>query len=364
MEIGIVQVMTVFGHEGLTDTQLFEEEIATGLVAEEEGFDHIWVVEHHFEDYSNCPDNFTYLSHLAAKTKRIKLATGAVIVPWHLQPLRIAENAALLDQLCGGRLILGMGRGLAKREFDQLGIPMEESRERYDEAAPLIIEALELGWFPEHKGRYFTQPRAPLRPGPTSNEWRYNRLVQVAMSPESGQEAAKLGAQIMAFNYKPLEAVKKEFADYKTTFRQKHEREPKPILLTEMMVCDADAGKARAMAEKYIANYGISVLHHYEMLGEQFKTSKGYDNYAEAAEAMRNVGKEAVIKGYIEQQIWGTPDQMLRRYEERFKFWGEPHGILCVFRFGGTPLDVATSSMKLFAKEVMPVLRSWEKQAA
>lgn len=358
MEIGIAQLLPSFAYDNITDSEVYEDEIALAIAADELGFDHLWAVEHHFEDYSLCPDNFVYLAHLAALTKRIKLATGVAILPWNLQPLRVAEKMALLDVLSKGRAILGLGRGLARREFDTFGIPMDQSRERYDESAPLVLEALETGWFPEHHGKYFDQPRAPLRPGPLSHEWRWNRFTQVAMSPDSALEAAKLGAQMMAFNYKQPAAQKQEYEEYRAAFRQHHGREARPLLLTEMMVCDADAGRAREMAEKYVANYGISVLDHYEMLGDQFKASGGYPTYAEAAEAMRGLGKEAIIKGYVEQQVWGTPDQMLRKFEERFEFMGQ-YGVLCVFRFGGAPLDVALNSMKLFAKEVMPVLRSW-----
>ena len=357
-EIGIAQLMASFGYDNLTDGRLYQEELQMALAAEEHGYDHIWVVEHHFEDYALCPDNVVYLSHVAAMTKRIKLATGAIILPWHLQPLRVAERIALFDQLANGRAILGFGRGLARREFEQMGISMEESRERYDEMAPLILEALETGWFPEHHGKYFDTPRAPLRPVPTSNEWRETRFTQVAMSPDSALEAAKLGAQMMAFNYKPVAVLKQEYMDYRAAFKQHHGREARPMLLTEMTVCDSNAARARENAERYIGNYGISVLDHYEMLGDQFKASKGYNSYAEMALAMRGVGKEEVIKGYVEQQIWGTPDQMLRKFEERFKEIG-PYGVLCVFRFGGAPLEVALNSLKLFAKEVAPVLRSW-----
>ena len=358
MEIGIAQLLPSFAYDNLSDSQLYDDEIALAVAADELGYDHVWAVEHHFEDYSLCPDNFVYLAHVAALTKRIRLATGVAILPWNLQPLRVAEKMAMLDVLSKGRAIMGLGRGLARREFDTFGISMSESRERYDEAAPLVIEAMETGWFPEHHGQYFDQPRAPLRPAPLSNEWRWNRLTQVAMSPDSAEQAAKIGAQMMAFNYKQPAVQKQEYDDYRAAFRRYHGREARPLLLTEMMVCDSNAARCRELAEKYVANYGISVLDHYEMLGEQFKSSGGYPTYAEAAEAMRGIGKEAIIKGYVEQQVWGTPDQMLRKFEERFKFMGQ-YGVLCVFRFGGAPLDVAMNSMQLFAKEVMPVLREW-----
>ena len=115
-EIGIAQLMASFGYDNLTDGRLYQEELQVALAAEEHGYDHIWVVEHHFEDYALCPDNVVYLSHVAAMTKRIKLATGVIILPWHLQPLRVAERIALFDQLANGRAILGFGRGLAGRD--------------------------------------------------------------------------------------------------------------------------------------------------------------------------------------------------------------------------------------------------------
>jgi hypothetical protein len=122
MEIGIAQLLPGFAYDNLTDAQLYNDEIALAIAADELGYDHLWAVEHHFEDYSLCPDNFVYLAHLAAVTKRIKLATGVTILPWNLQPLRVAEKMAMLDVLSKGRAILGLGRGLARREFDTFGI--------------------------------------------------------------------------------------------------------------------------------------------------------------------------------------------------------------------------------------------------
>ena len=85
MNIGIEQVMQSWGWPGISDEQVYDEEIKIALMADDLGYDDIWVVEHHFEDYSFCPDNFVYLAHLAGRTKRIKLATGAVILPWNIQ---------------------------------------------------------------------------------------------------------------------------------------------------------------------------------------------------------------------------------------------------------------------------------------
>ena len=361
MEVGLVQVMQSYMFEGITDAEVYNQELQIAVWGDELGYDHVWTVEHHFEDYSFCPDNFVYLAHVAAKTKRIKVATGACIIPWNDQPLRVAEKAALLDQLSGGRAIFGMGRGLSRREFSQFGIAMDESRERFDEASPLILEALETGVFPEHNGKFYRQPQAPLRPEPLSKEWRKTRVTQVAMSPDSAEQAAKLGVQMMAFNYKAPEAQKKELDDYKALFMKLHGYEPRPPLLTEMSVVDTDAKRARENAERYVAGYCASVLHHYEMLGEHYKDAKGYKAYGDVVDMMRAAGKENIMKAYVDQQIWGTPDQMLRKFEERWNYFG-PYGVLACFRFAGTPMDVVERSMRLFAKEVMPVLQSWTKE--
>jgi alkanesulfonate monooxygenase SsuD/methylene tetrahydromethanopterin reductase-like flavin-dependent oxidoreductase (luciferase family) len=145
-------------------------------------------------------------------------------------------------------------------------------------------------------------------------------------------------------------------------FRKLHGADPRPPLLTEMTIVDHDAKRARENAEKYVAGYCASVLHHYEMLGEHYSDAKGYKAYADAAEMMRAAGKEGIMKAYVEQQIWGTPDQMLRKFEERWNYFG-PYGVLGCFRFAGTPMDVVERSMKLFATEVAPVLRQWSKES-
>ncbi len=360
MHVGMIQVMQSWGWEGISDDQVYEEELTMAVEADTLGYDSVWVVEHHFEDYSFCPDNFVYLAHLAAKTERIGLATGAVIVPWNVQPLRVAEKAALLDQLSGGRTILGLGRGLSRREFEQFGIDMEESRGRFDEAAPMIVEALETGVMEAHEGRFFKQPRAVIRPKPTKS-FR-DRLTQVAMSPESGEEAARLGAQMMAFNYKPMEVQKQEYDEYRKRFVEHHGRDPRPLLLTDMAICDSDAARAKENSP-YIANYLLSVLHHYELMGEHYKHAKGYEAYGGAVDALRETGKEGMMEAYLEQQIWGTPEQMLRKFEARRKEMGATD-CLMAFRFAGMPFEVAQRSQRLFAEEVLPVLKSWADEDA
>src|SRR5512144_410047 len=105
-------------------------EMRLAELAEPLGFDAVFVVEHHFFDYAACPDNAQFLSWLAGRTSRIGLGTGAFILPWN-DPLRVAEKIVLLDHVSRGRALLGLGRGLARREYAGFNADMNESRERF-----------------------------------------------------------------------------------------------------------------------------------------------------------------------------------------------------------------------------------------
>src|ERR1700749_2369769 len=125
MDVGLQMVFASYGWSGVSDEQVWDEEIKLARLASDSGFDALWSVEHHFNDYSFCPDNLQLMAYLAAVCPNIDLGTAAVILPWH-DPLRVAERAIVVDMLSKGRLRLGMGRGLARREFSAYRQTMEE----------------------------------------------------------------------------------------------------------------------------------------------------------------------------------------------------------------------------------------------
>ncbi|MBT5203683.1 MAG: LLM class flavin-dependent oxidoreductase, partial [Gammaproteobacteria bacterium] len=116
MHIGFAPVFQNLG-KNRTDLEVYQEELAMARRAEPMGFDSVWSVEHHFTDYTMVPDVTQFLSYMAGCTERVQLGSMVIVLPWH-DPVRVAEEIAMLDNLSNGRMILGIGRGLGRVEFD------------------------------------------------------------------------------------------------------------------------------------------------------------------------------------------------------------------------------------------------------
>src|SRR6201988_740483 len=139
MKVGIS--LNMLTKEGRSNASVLAEHLALGDLAEPLGFDSIFALEHHFTGYSMSPAPTQLLSYFAGRTKRVALGTAVIVLPWH-DPIRVAEQIALLDVLCGGRCLFGFGRGAASVEYAGFRIPMEEARPRFAESAQLIRLAL------------------------------------------------------------------------------------------------------------------------------------------------------------------------------------------------------------------------------
>ena len=354
MESGLLLLFQNYQGKG-RDEDMVRTQLRIAELAEPLGFDKLWPVEHHFTDYAACPDNIQLLSWLAGRTRELKLATGAVIVPWN-QPIRVAEKIAFLDHLSGGRAVLGLGRGLARTEYRGFGIDMSESRERFDEAARMIIDALETG-FIEGDGPFYPQARTEIRPRPLRS-FR-DRIYCVGMSPDSVEQAAKLGARLMIFSQQLWESFAQgPLAKYRRVWRETHATEPPGVLCGDLMFCHPDPARAEELAMEYMPNYFLSICDHYELMSEHFKKAKGYEFYASSSDLFRQVGLETAARTYCSVQSWGTPEMILRRLEERRKLIGE-FELNMIAHYGGMPEDEAVQSVELFAKEVLPELRRW-----
>src|SRR4029077_8541704 len=114
MDVGMMMAFASYGWENCPDDRVWDEEIRLAALAADSGFDCLWSSVHHSTASPFVPDILPRMPYLTARHPDIDVGTAAVILPWH-DPLRVAENAAVLDMLSNGRLRLGMGRGLARR---------------------------------------------------------------------------------------------------------------------------------------------------------------------------------------------------------------------------------------------------------
>ncbi|XRQ12788.1 LLM class flavin-dependent oxidoreductase [Actinomadura welshii] len=336
----------------LTDEEMYHGELDLAVAAETLGYDSVWVVEHHFEDYSLCPDNLVLLAHLAGRTSRIKLGTAAVILPWN-DPLRVAEKALMVDAISRGRLLLGVGRGLSRKEFEPFRIPLDETRDRFDEAAPMIFEALESGVI-EGGGPYYPQPRAVLRPRP--RETFIGRRYCVAGSPDSLVMAARLRASMMSFIVKPVADLMPNFTRYRELFEAEHGEIAPPIALNVNMYCHEDDALAEERHFEYVNRFFMSNIEHYEMAGVHFAGLKGHERYAANAAYFREIGLEKAARDYAATALWGNPQRILGQIEAIRDVIGDFELTLAP-SFGGMPHDQARASLDLFAREVLPKAR-------
>ena len=110
-----------------TEQQIVKEQMAILRAAEDLGFDSVWPAEHHLSEYGYCVSTAMMLAALTESTKRIRLGTGIVVLPFH-NPIRVAEEFALLDLMSDGRVDFGIGRGYQPHEFRGYGVDQAKSR--------------------------------------------------------------------------------------------------------------------------------------------------------------------------------------------------------------------------------------------
>jgi alkanesulfonate monooxygenase SsuD/methylene tetrahydromethanopterin reductase-like flavin-dependent oxidoreductase (luciferase family) len=336
-----------------SDADMFRTETKLAIEAEAMGFDFVGLVEHHFTDYAMCPDNAVALAYIAAKTKNIKIMPAAFILPWN-DPLRVAEKAVLLDILSEGRVILGFGRGLAKCEFDGLRIDMSESRERFDEAAGIIIDGLESG-FVEADTKHYKQPRIEIRPRPPASF--KGRTVMVGMSPTSVEVAARLGLACLKFSQGSWATAMGEVKKYRESFFKHHNRKAPPIIIADMVCSFSDKRKTEEYARKYMSGYYHSVLDHYNMAGDHFKKIPAYANYAAGADALKSGGVDKALQEYLDSNLPFTPAEMVEKLQARSEIVGD-YDLSVNFTYAGMPYEDVFHQAKLFAEKVLPHLKS------
>src|SRR6201998_3008800 len=234
----------------ISAAEVYRNELRLCELAEPLGFDSVWSVEHHFDDYTMCPDVLQFLSYMAGKTSHVKLGSIVVVLPWH-GPIRGAEQVSLLDHVSNGRFILGLGRGLARIEYEGFRLDQNEGRNLFVEYAELVLNALEKGYM--EGGRHTNQPRRDIRPFP-ARSFR-GRTYAAAVSPESMPIMAKLGVGVLGIPQKPWWAGEQDFEAYHKVGREVNGTEPPQPLSGGFFYVDEDKARAEERAMHWITAY-------------------------------------------------------------------------------------------------------------
>src|SRR5438094_1807696 len=177
--------------------------LALGDMAEPLGFDGIWAPEHQGSPYGMTPNPLQTLTYFAARTERVTFGTMVAVAPWW-HPIRLAHQIAYLDIVSKGRYTtIGLGRGVAKNEFEALGIPREESRQRFDETLDILKLAFSQERF-SYDGEIFKIPETSIRPAPYSKDL-YSRIYGSSATQESLEILARRGMVPLFVGNKPIE---------------------------------------------------------------------------------------------------------------------------------------------------------------
>ncbi len=148
-----------------TPTDLYREALELTRLCEDVGLDSVWTSEHHFWDDDYMPSLLVMSAAMAAVTTKIEIGTGVLLAPLY-DPIRLAEDAATVDLISGGRFILGLGIGWRQEEFDRLGIPMQGLGRRLSET----VRVLRRAWGPStftFEGEVYSYPATNVTPKPS-----------------------------------------------------------------------------------------------------------------------------------------------------------------------------------------------------
>jgi probable F420-dependent oxidoreductase len=312
----------------------FEETIQECERAEAAGFDSVWLGEHH-NSATLYPMPLIGLAAIASRTRRLQLGTGVLLLPLY-HPLAVAEEAAMVDVISGGRLILGVGAGYAPEEFSAFGVSIKERGSRMDEAVPLIHRL----WSEEkvtHEGRHYRLTNATVGPRPSQRPrppiW-FAGWVEPAI-----RRAARLGEAWLGGPSAKLDELAACVRLYREA-RQAAGRDP-------------DGGDVALMRYVFVAE---SLERAHAIAGVPFIRSFEATYFRWPHPVVKRPPGELTIQRLAEDRlILGDPASCIDQIRRFRQALGFTH-LVCRISAPGIPREAARASLDLFTREVMPAL--------
>ncbi len=333
-------------HTSENDGVVIDNTLQEVELAEELGFDAVWLTEHHFDGASAYVDPVVFAAAIAARTKRVKIGFAVVEMAFH-HPVRLAAQTALLDNLSHGRLIVGTGRGSAFNHYEYIGfgLTMEEGLERLPEAEDLLVKA----WTGEdfkYEGRFWNVAFPQLRPRPYQKP--HPPLVRACISEASTVAMAKIGRPILML-VQPLDEIRKRLELYHETMLGAGFDE----VTTEAALDQTWVAKNMMIASSYDEAR--------EIAGEGFRRERKH--FREARELYNPGGFPAPKPGQplspgedLDQSfIMGTHQQVAERIAE-LRDVGV-RNLMLKLNVGEMAKEHVHTSMRLFGEKVLPLFK-------
>jgi alkanesulfonate monooxygenase SsuD/methylene tetrahydromethanopterin reductase-like flavin-dependent oxidoreductase (luciferase family) len=354
MKVGMAIGMLNIGEK--PDSQIYHDDCRLADLAEPLNFDSIWSVEHHFTGYAMVPSVTQLMTYFAARTKRVQVGTAVIVLPWH-DPVRVAEEIAMLDVLSGGRCIFGFGRGAATVEYDGFRIPMDEARPRFVEAAKIVVGLLANERF-SYDGEFFKIPEMSVRPRPISHPEQ--RFYASSVSPESAEIMAKLGFGVLIVPQRDWESAGQDIQRYRETALATGHAPRAPICLVNVCVSDS-RDEAHELAQVHMGAMFGSIENHYHFGDGHLTGVKGYEFYAKMAKTYTKLTDPAVkakaVDFFISLHAVGRPNEVIEQIAGMVQKTGMDH-FVAQFSYGGMPYATCERSMRMFAEKIMPVMKN------
>ncbi|HXV81418.1 MAG TPA: LLM class flavin-dependent oxidoreductase [Candidatus Binatia bacterium] len=311
----------------------FEETLSECESAEAAGFDSVWLGEHH-NNRVLYPAPLIALSAVASRTRSIRLGTGVLLLPLY-HPVMVAEEGAMLDMISHGRLILGIGAGYAPEEFAAFGYSLKERGTRMEEGASLLHRL----WTEEnvtHHGKHYRVDNANIAPRPVQRPrppiW-FGAWAEPAI-----RRAARLGDAWFVGPSASLAELAPCARLYKQACGEARNEEGEIALFRYVFVATSTE-QARSVA-------GSPFIQAFESM---------YFRWPHPV-VKRPAGKLTIERLAEDRIILGDPDTCVQEIARFRKELGLKH-LVCRFSVPGIPREACATSLDLFTREVMPVVR-------
>ena len=323
--------------------EIYARGVEQAQAAEALGYRNVWLGEHHFSTYGYLARPTQFATHIAAKTKTLRVGTAVIVVPLH-HPLLVAEEIATLDLLAGGRVDIGFGRGYQNYEFERFGLDLDSARHRWDESLDIILSALKGKSF-SYDGKHYKVPDTMVFPQPMQTP--HPPIWIVAQSPYALEAAVRRGFNVLTGGFgvtvDHLAAFGKMFEE--VVAKVQPPVKPRVGVQRAIYIAENDAD-ARDAAEhaRWNMRVTLSLRNHYEQV--------------ENGRAMPIVAKtEPSIDELVEHYLMiGSPEKCINQIKRLQAVMGITH-FNCSFWFGDMDQKRVLRSMERFAKEVMPAIQ-------